>query len=176
MSWLASVLCFYLAVTLSSAGLAKSPLETRIALVRHAVVPAAAIRIVAPSLGPIEIVLALWLVSGYRSDISGSAAGVLISLFLCYRVALFGRKAPVGCGCVGGNGHRIDVSDIVVSAILTVIAFAYLWLVLEGAPPGFHILWCVIAAFAAGVAVSRFTRTSGVGWKQSWRTQTGDLK
>lgn len=70
-------------------------------LVRHEVVPADLVAIVARAVLVAEFGLALWLLSHWRPRVSAALALVLMVVFSAYTIAVYVRNGDPTCGCFG---------------------------------------------------------------------------
>jgi uncharacterized membrane protein YphA (DoxX/SURF4 family) len=118
----------HLSVLLSVAGLSKSlaPSAFSETLNSHGLIPRRRSQLVARSVITAELVLGVWLISGFAYRFAAAATAALLVMFLLYRAALraFGPEGA-SCGCLGDSSAADTVGvmmNLVVALAVTVSA------------------------------------------------------
>lgn len=107
------------AAVLAWAGVAKLGTPDLVAARFRDVGLGAASGVLAVVVPPVELVVAVALVT--VPSIGGLAAAALLSLFSIVLVRVAGRDEPIGCACFGGTGDRpVGTTDLVRNAALVV--------------------------------------------------------
>jgi hypothetical protein len=134
MSIISTLLSIYFALQLGIAGLAKLDTlnEFEFNLRQHKILPSQVIPILIHLFPVIEIIVAFLLLlpySGWSWYIALLNCGIF-STFLIYKFILAVTKPNSFCGCGGVIHKRVDMSNLLISGFLVLLALLHLWLTL----------------------------------------------
>lgn len=126
-----------LAVVLGWAGLAKAlepPALQKLAVEAYQLLPEGLITPVGLGLPILEIVLALLLLAGFATRVSGVLSALLMAVFIAGIASAWARGLKIDCGCFGGGGQVADPPYL--SEIVRDLGFLALAVWIAVWPPG----------------------------------------